>query len=69
MARYFEEFDEIAGSNAGAGNPETIAMALLSQATGGDWSQFDELGASQRVMLRRLRGLRVPPVAGTTTSG
>ena len=37
VARYFEGFDEIAGSNAGAGNPETIAMALLSQATGGDW--------------------------------
>ena len=62
VARYFEEFDEIAGSNAGAGNSETMAMALLSQATGGDWSRFDELGDTQRVMLRRLRGLRVPPV-------
>ena len=62
VARYFEQFDEIAESNAGAGNPETMAMALLSQATGGDWSRFDELGDTQRVMLRRLRGLRVPPV-------
>jgi len=62
VARYFEEFDEIAGSNAGAGNPETMAMALLSQATGGDWSQFDELGDTQQSMLRRLRRLRVPPV-------
>ena len=42
--------------------PETMAMALLSQATGGDWSQFDQLGDTQRSMLRRLRGLRVPPV-------
>ena len=62
VARYFEEFDEIAGSNADAGNPDAMAMALLSQATGGDWSQFDELGDNQRVMLRQLRGLRVPPV-------
>ena len=62
VARYFEEFDEIAGSNAGAGNPDAMAMALLSQATGGDWSRFDELGDTQRVMLRQLRGLRVPPV-------
>ena len=62
VARYFEEVDEIAGSNAGAGDPETMAMALLSQATGGDWSQFNELGGTQRSMLRRLRGLRVPPV-------
>ena len=62
VARYFEEFDEIAGSNAGAGNPDAMAMALLSQATGGDWSRFDELGETQRVMLRQLRVLRVPPV-------
>ena len=62
VVRYFEEFDEIAGSSAGAGDPETMAMALLSQATGGDWSRFDELGDTQRSMLRRLRGLRVPSV-------
>ena len=62
VARYFEEFDEIAGSNVGAGDAETMAMALLSQATGGDWSQFDELGDSQRAALQRLRGLQVPPV-------
>ena len=62
VVRYFEEFDEIAGGNAVAGDPETMAMALLNQATGGDWSRFDELGDTQRSMLRRLRRLRVPPV-------
>ena len=62
VARYFDEFDAIAGGNAGAGDVDTMAMALLSQATGGDWSRFDELGDSQRAALRQLRGLRVPPV-------
>ena len=62
VARYFEEVDAIAGNNVGTGDPETMAMALVSQATGGDWSQFDELGDSQRAALRRLRGLRVPSV-------
>ena len=62
VARYFEDVDEIAGGNTGAGDPETMAMALLSQATSGDWNQFDELGDAQRSMLRRLRGLRIPPV-------
>ena len=62
VARYFEEFDTIAGSDAGTGNPEAMAMALLNQATGGDWSQFDELANTQRLMLRQLRGLLVPPV-------
>ncbi|MDP6579874.1 MAG: hypothetical protein QF681_04380 [Vicinamibacterales bacterium] len=60
VARYFEQVDEVAGSSGGAGDPETLAMALLSQATGGDWSQFDELGDTQRSMLRRLRRLQVP---------
>ena len=62
VARYFEEFDEIAAGSAGPGDPQTMAMAmaLLGQATGGDWGQFDELGDTQRTMLRRLRGLRVP---------
>ena len=62
VARYFEEVDQIAGSNVRAGDAETMAMALLSQATGGDWSQFDELGDSQRAALQRLHRLRVPPV-------
>ena len=62
VARYFEEVAEISGSTAGVGDPETMAMALLSQATGGDWSQFDELGDTQRSMARRLGRLRVPPV-------
>ena len=61
VARYFEEVDSIAGADAGAGDPETLAMALLSQATGGDWSPFDELGDTQRSMRRRLRGVQVPP--------
>ena len=60
VARYFDEVDEIAGGSAGVGDPETLAMAMLSQATGGDWSQFDELASTQRTMLRRLRGMRVP---------
>jgi hypothetical protein len=60
VARYFEQVDEVAGSSGGAGDPETLAMALLSQATGGDWSQFDELGDTQRSMLRRLRRIQVP---------
>ena len=62
VARYFEEVAEISGSTAGVGDPETMATALLSQATGGDWSQFDELGDTQRSMARRLGRLRVPPV-------
>ena len=62
VARYFEQVDEISGGAAGAGDPETMAMAMLTQATSGDWSQFDELGDTQRSMARRLRGLRVPPV-------
>ena len=61
VARYFEEVEAIAGDNAGTGDPETMAMALLSQATGGDWSQFDALGDGQRTAVRRLRALRVPP--------
>ena len=61
VARYFEEVEAIAGNNAGTGDPETMAMALLSQATGGDWSQFDALGDGQRAAVRRLRALRVPP--------
>ena len=35
-------------------------MALLSQAASGDWSAFDQLGDTQRVMLRRFQRLQVP---------
>jgi hypothetical protein len=61
VARYFDEVDQIAGNSGGAGDPEALAMAMLTQATGGDWRQFDELGETQRTTLRRLRSVRVPP--------
>lgn len=64
VARYLDEVDAIATGSAGAGDPESIAMAMLGQATSGDWTQFDELRDTQRAMARRLRAVRSPPECG-----
>jgi len=52
--------DAIATEGSGMGNPESMAMAMLGQATSGDWTQFDELSDTQRAMVRQLRGVRAP---------
>ena len=60
VARYLEQVDAIATEGSGMGNPESMAMAMLGQATSGDWTQFDELSDTQRAMVRQLRGVRAP---------
>jgi hypothetical protein len=60
VARYLEQVDAIATEGSGMGNPESMAMAMLGQATNGDWTQFDELSDTQRAMVRQLRGVRAP---------
>ena len=60
VARYLDEIDRLSSTQTGVGNPDAMAQALLSQATSGDWRQFDELGDTQREMVRQLRRVRVP---------
>ena len=64
MARYLDEIERLSDRNAGAGDPDTMARALLSQATGGDWREFDALADTQRSMVRDLRRIRVPAFCG-----
>lgn len=59
--RYFREIEAIdVGRGSVADDPEAMAMAILSQATSGDTSVFDELADNQRAALRRLRAIRAP---------
>ena len=37
-----------------------MAMAMLGQATSGDWTQFDALADAQRAMVRQLRAVHAP---------
>ena len=64
VARYFEDLDAIGrdGLSVG-GDPETLAMAILGQATTGDASAFDELANEQRSALARLRAITPPAPA------
>lgn len=64
VARYFEELDAI-GAEGGlaADDPESLAMAILSQATTGDATAFDRLTAAQRSSLAAIRRVRPPAQA------
>ena len=42
------------------GDPKSMAMAMLGQATSGDWTQFDALADAQRAMVRQLRAVHAP---------
>jgi hypothetical protein len=68
VARYFEEVEAIAGDNMGTGDPETMAMALLSQATGGDWGNSTSLATAS---VTRCGGCEVfgSPRSAETTIG
>ena len=64
VARYFEELDAIGAEGGLATNdPESLAMAILSQATTGDATAFDRLTTAQRSSLTAIRRVRPPAQA------
>ena len=64
VARYFEALDAIGAEGGLATNdPESLAMAILSQATTGDATAFDRLTAAQRSSLAAMRRVRPPDQA------
>ena len=64
VASYFEALDAI-GAEGGlsTSDPESLAMAILSQATTGDATAFNKLTAAQQLSLTAIRRVRPPAPA------
>ncbi|MDP6372802.1 MAG: hypothetical protein QF634_09860 [Vicinamibacterales bacterium] len=64
VSSYFAQVDAIgAGGGLSADDPEQLAMAILSQATTGDATAFDQLANAQESSLAALRRVQPPAAA------
>lgn len=61
VARYFRDVEAIETAGGGpGGDPQQMALAILTQGTQGDWSSFDKMSRDQRALLDRLQQVSVP---------
>lgn len=61
VARYFRDVEAIeTGGGGPGGDPQQMALAILTQGTQGDWTSFDKMSRDQRALLDRLQQVSVP---------